>query len=68
MTDPIIELNGDTWRIVGQGATRDVKTYCHLASTTRFRQQRNGTYPAQIGEWIDQALVLAAVRDVKSAL
>jgi len=29
-----IELDGDTWTILADGATRDGKTYCHLASTT----------------------------------
>lgn len=55
-----IQHEGDTYRIIGQGATRDGKTYCHLASTTRGRQQRNGWYPAQIGDWIDNAVLLSA--------
>jgi len=43
-----IKHDGDTWNILSEGATRDGKTYCHLASTTRFRQQRNGANPVQI--------------------
>lgn len=57
-----IQHDGDTWNIVGEGATRDGKTYCHLASTTRFRQQRNGKNPVQIGDWIDHAVILAAAQ------
>lgn len=48
-----IELEGDTWRVIGVGVTReDGLTYCHLASTTRFVEQRNGARPIQIGEWV----------------
>ena len=59
-TDLIIPHDGDTWRILGQGATRDGKVYCHLASTTQGRQQRNGWNPAQIGVWIDPDVILSA--------
>ena len=55
-----IQHDGDTWNILSEGATRDGKTYCHLASTTRFRQQRNGKTPVQIGDWIDQQIILSA--------
>lgn len=53
--DTRIQLNGDTWRVISVGASRDQKTYCHLASTTRFRQQRNGKVPLQMCDWIDDA-------------
>lgn len=39
----IIEHDGDTWRVLSMGTRRDGKVYCHLASTTRSRQQRNGS-------------------------
>lgn len=49
-----IKHDGDTWRIVSEGKTReDGKTFCHLASTTRGRQQRNGFNPVQINDWVD---------------
>ena len=48
-----IKHDGDTWRIVQVGAVRDGKAYVHLASTTRFRQQRNGKCPVQVCDWID---------------
>lgn len=51
-----ITHDGDTWRIVGTGAVReDGKTFCHLASTTRGRQQSNGWVPMQIGDWVNLA-------------
>lgn len=52
-----IKHEGDTWRILGKGAKRDGKTYCHLASTTRFRPQKNGPMPFQICDWIDDELI-----------
>lgn len=55
-----IEYIGDTWRLAGEGAMRDGKVYCHLISTTRGRQQRNGWVPLQIGDWIDQQVILSA--------
>jgi hypothetical protein len=51
-TRPSIYHDGDTWWIVAKGASRDGKTYCHLASTTRYRQQKNGRNPIQIADWI----------------
>lgn len=52
-----IKHDGDTWRIVGLGAMRDGKIYCHLASTTRGVQQKTGWNPMQIGDWVDADLV-----------
>lgn len=49
-----IQHDGDAWRVLGTGRTReDGKTYVHLASTTRGRQQRNGWYPMQMMDWVD---------------
>lgn len=42
-----LEIAGDTWRILGTGACRNDEVICHLASTTRFHQQRNGRVPVQ---------------------
>ncbi|UOF79759.1 N-6 DNA methylase [Caudoviricetes sp.] len=44
-------IDGDTWRVVNVGFEADGKIYLHLASTTRFRQQRNGQCPVQIADW-----------------
>ena len=62
-----IQHRGDTWAVIGQGACRDGKIYCHLASTTQFRQQRNGPNPIQIGDWIDTSVILAAVQQDEAA-
>lgn len=48
-----IDHQGDTWRVLSEGASRDDgMTFCHLASTTRFVQQRNGPYPIQACDWV----------------
>lgn len=61
----IIHHDGDTWRIIGFGATRSCEfgpqTFCHLASTTRFSVQRNGKRPVQICEWIDAPAIESAL-------
>lgn len=57
---PTIQHDGDTWHILATGTARDGKVYCHLASTTRGRHQRNGWYPNQIGDWIDENALLSA--------
>jgi hypothetical protein len=54
-----IQHDGDTWEILGEGAVKDGKVYCHLASTTRGRQQRNGWVPLQICDWIDSQVILS---------
>jgi hypothetical protein len=55
-----IVLAGDVWTVVATGTQVDGNTYCHLASTTRFRTQKNGKTPVQIGEWVDTAVLEAA--------
>lgn len=55
-----IKHDGDTWRILGEGVCRDGKVFCHLASTTRGRQQKNGWVPVQINDWIDQDVILSS--------
>ena len=48
-----IQHEGDTWRVVGRGVTReDGAVFCHLISTTRGRQQRNGWCPVQVLDWV----------------
>lgn len=62
-----IQHDGDTWNIVGEGASRDGKVFCHLASTTRFNHQRNGKNPVQINDWIDHSLILSAAMQQEEA-
>ena len=52
-----IEHDGDTWKVVSVGTVKDGKTFVHLASTTRGKQQRNGFYPVQINDWVDSSLL-----------
>jgi len=46
---------GDTYNVWSEGISREGKTLCHLASTTRFRSQKNGKIPAQICDWVDSS-------------
>ncbi len=60
------DYDGDNWNILSKGASRDGKTFCHLASTTKGRHQRNGFCPLQICTWIEDerlALSLAMQRE-----
>lgn len=63
----IISWDGDQWRVLSQGASRGDQNgdelglvYVHLASTTRFCEQRNGRTPIQIGDWVPVSLLRAA--------
>jgi hypothetical protein len=58
--DKIVVHMGDAWRVIGVGAQRDGNTFCHLASITRNRQQKNGKCPVQINDWVDTAVLDAA--------
>jgi hypothetical protein len=55
-----IRHDGDTWEILSKGRSENGKIYCHLASTTRFNQQKNGRVPIQIADWIDHQVILSA--------
>lgn len=64
--DRIISWDNDQWRVLSQGATIVDENgddlglvYVHLASTTRFRDQRNGRNPIQIGDWIPASVLRA---------
>jgi len=46
-----ISIQNDVWKIDGVGFTVDGKVYLALASTTRFRQQKNGKNPVGIADW-----------------
>jgi hypothetical protein len=55
-----IELDGDTWAVIGLGVRQDEKVYAHLASTTRYLQQRNGRCPIQVCDFISESLIVEA--------
>ena len=66
-TNCIIEWDNDTWRVIGSGAIKpnshecnDDSIHLHLASTTRFREQRNGRNPLQINDWVPLKVLLRA--------
>ncbi len=50
----IVAHDGREWRVIGVGATDhdSGKTYYHLASTTDFIKQRNGSRPKMVGVWL----------------
>lgn len=65
--DRIISWDGDQWRVLSQGANRGDENgddlglvYVHLASTTRFREQRNSRNPVQICDWVPISVLRAA--------
>ena len=55
-----VDHDGDRWHIWSIGVRQNGLAYCHLASTTRFRQQRNGPVPVQMADWIPEATIEAA--------
>lgn len=57
--DKKLRYEDDVWRILGVGTERDGQTFLHLASTTRFRQQRNGPCPIQICWFVDDEHIQA---------
>ena len=50
--DSTVTVDGDTWKVIAVGAVRDDSVYCHLASTTRSRKQRNGDNPIQACDFV----------------
>lgn len=48
----IVKYDGDTWRVLAVGAQREGEIYLHLASTTRFIEQRNGKRPIQMASFV----------------
>lgn len=61
-----IDWDNDKWRVLGQGAINTSAdayaadlVYVHLASITRFREQRNGRNPIQIGDWVPVGVLRA---------
>lgn len=58
--DKMIVHLDETWKVIGVGAQRDGKTFCHMASTHRGCMQKNGWILAQINDWVDTELLEAA--------
>lgn len=56
----VIDLDGDRWEVIGAGAEKDGDTFCHLASTTRFNQHKNGKYPVQSCQFVSDDVLSAA--------
>lgn len=57
-----IDIDGETYRIIGRGAQNDEgHVYMHLASESRFVEQKNGRRPAQIVTWADPSKVYEMV-------
>jgi hypothetical protein len=52
LVDRIISFDGDTYKVINVGFIENGSVYCHLASTTRGRAQRNGWIAAQHCGWI----------------
>lgn len=56
-SDRIIQHDGQEWRVLATGARDERGVYCHLASVHNFRQQKNGKYPIQIGDFVSVAVL-----------
>ena len=68
LLDRTFAFDNDTWRVVGIGVTdADGFTAFHLASTTRFRQQRNGRNPVQIFQWLHADILEACATSPEAA-
>lgn len=63
----LVDHEGDTWRVLQTGRRDDETTLCHLASTTRGWQQRNGWYPVQAQASIPNATLKAAHEEAEAA-
>jgi hypothetical protein len=51
---------GQVWRVVSVGVQREGNTFCHLASLTNGKRQKNGWVPVQINDWVDTEVLKAA--------
>lgn len=53
LLDRTAAFDGDVWKVIGVGVTdADGFVFLHLASTTRFCQQRNGKVPVQMNTFM----------------
>lgn len=66
--DPIVVIKGEPWRVIGEGVEINGLVHCHLASTRRGRQQRNGWHPVQILEDIERSVLEAARRNADAPI
>lgn len=57
MCTGVLEFVGDTWVVVGTGIYSAGAVYCHLASTTRFGDTKNGKAPLQVAAYIEAGRV-----------
>lgn len=54
----LIDIDGETFRILGRGAEDEQgRVYMHLASESKFIQQKNGKRPQMRCEWVDPSKV-----------
>lgn len=60
--DKAIVHMGHVYRVIGVGAQLGGNTYCHLASLTEGRMQKNGWYADQICDWVDDEVLKKAAR------
>lgn len=51
LIDTQIEVDGDTWIVIGVGTVDGNRVFLHLRSTTRFRSAKNGNHWVQISDW-----------------
>lgn len=58
--DKTIVHMGEVWKVIGVGAQTENNTFCHLLNLHRGVQQKNGFRPAQINDWVDTAVLIAA--------
>lgn len=60
-----IEHDGELWNVWAEGRVDEQKdlTFCHLAHTTKGREQRNGFVPLQIADWVPSHLLEVADAD-----
>lgn len=64
--EPVVQHNGDTWRVIGIGTDRNGAHYCHLASTTRMQRPPFDGDPVQFLGWIsDDVLTQALSRGIQ---
>ena len=68
LLEQVFAFDNDTWRVIGIGnADADGFTFFHFASTTRFRQQRNGYIPVQICDWMHPDMLQACAASSEAA-
>lgn len=55
---PIIEWEGDTWRVLGEGARDNQgRVLVYLASTTRYNVGRNARLPMHVTDYVPLSIL-----------